>query len=284
MKNSRKTLYAMLAFALMFSVSCEKSSDSTETDAVILPPYESMAVDFNDFLGASSNTGKTVTTANKIDNNWLYPRIVVGIWNTALFTHLAVPVASFKSAFSHKALSLGDQKWQWSYTVDGFTGQYTARLTGELSDDVVIWKMYVTKTGVGAFEEFLWFSGEAKKDGSQGHWVLNESAERPHKMLRIDWKRENDEIGSIKYSWVRELNEEESDDLFKGSYLEYGLQEGDYNVFYTVHAYDENIEAFVDINIEWNNSNFNGRVKAPSYFEDEAWHCWDSNGDDIACE
>ena len=284
MKSSTKIIYAMFALALTFMVSCEKSNDSTETDAVILPPYESMAIDFDDFLDNSSNSGKTVTTTNKVGNNWLYPRIVVGIWNTALFTNLAVPIASFKSAFSHEALSLGDQKWQWSYTVDGFTSQYVARLTGELSGDVVIWEMYVTKTGIGAFEEFLWFSGESQKDGTKGHWVFNESVERPNKMLRIDWERESDEIGSIKYSWVRELNEEESDDLFKGSYLEYGLQESDYNVFYNIHAYDENMEAFVDVNIEWSNSNFNGRVMAPSYFEDEAWHCWDSNGDDIACE
>ena len=283
MKSSKKVIYAMLTLAFVFLVSCEKSNDDTVNAEVVLPPFASMAVDFNDFLDISSTSGKTATTA-KIGNNWLYPRIVVGIWNTALFTHLAVPVASFKSAFSHEAVSIGDQKWQWSYTVDGFTSQYAARLTGELSDDVVLWEMYVTKTGVGAFEEFLWFSGESEKDGSQGHWILNESAERPNKILRIDWERENDEISSIKYSWVRELNEEESDDLFKGSYLEYGSQEGDYNVFYTVHAYDANTTAFVDVNIEWNTTDFNGRVKAPSYFEDDAWHCWDGNGDDTACE
>ena len=283
MKSSKKVIYAMLTLALVFLVSCEKSNDDTENTALALPPFASMAVDFDDFLDTASNPGKTATAA-KIGDNWLYPRIVVGIWNTALFTHLAVPIASFKSAFSHEAVSIGDQKWQWSYTVNGFTSQYAARLTGELSDDSIHWEMYITKTGIGAFEEFLWISGESKKDGSQGHWILNESTERPNKILRIDWKRENNEIGSIKYSWVRELNEEESDDLFKNSYLEYGLQEGDYNVFYTIHTYDANSEAFIDVNIEWNSTDFSGRVKAPSYFENEAWHCWNSSGNNTTCE
>lgn len=285
MKNSRKAFYALLMVAvLVFSASCEKSDDNQDSDALTLPSYETMAVDFSDFLDDSSNSGKMASATAKVGNNWSYPRIVVGIWNIALFTKLAVPVASFKSAFAYKPENIGDNKWQWSYTVDGFSSQYKARLTGELSGEVVIWEMYVTKIGVEGFDEFLWFSGESNKDGSGGYWILNESPERPVKMLRIDWERTNDEIGTIRYTWVRELNEEETDDPFKDSYLEYGLQEGDYNVYYNLHVYDENMEAFVDVNIEWSNTDFNGRVMAASYFEDDAWHCWDSNGEDVSCE
>ncbi|MCK5441521.1 MAG: hypothetical protein KAJ23_06510 [Maribacter sp.] len=43
-------------------------------------------------------------------------------------------------------------------------------------------------------------------------------------------------------------------------------------------------EMSVDVNIEWNSTAFNGRVMAPSHFEDEMWHCWDSSGEDVACE
>ena len=283
MKNSIKSLYAMLALIMVFSVSCEKSDDTKiETNALQLPPYESMAVDFSDFLD-DSNSGKTSSTA-KVGGNWLYPRLVVGFWNTALFTNLAVPVASFRSAFAHEAEFLGENTWQWSYTVDGFTSEYTARLTGELTSDGVLWKMYVAKDGVGAFDEFLWFSGVSNIDGNSGEWVLNQSAERPNRMIHIAWERENDEIGNIKYTWVRELNDEESDDLFKDSYLEYGLQEGDYNVYYNIHVYDLQLQNFVDVNIEWNRTTFNGRVMASSHFEDDMWHCWDSAGEDVACE
>ena len=283
MKNSIKSLYAMLALIMVFSVSCEKSDDNKiETNALQLPPYESMAVDFSDFLD-DSNSGKTSSTA-KVGGNWLYPRLVVGFWNTALFTNLAVPVASFRSAFAHEAEFLGENTWQWSYTVDGFTSEYTARLTGELTSDGVLWKMYVAKDGVGAFDDFLWFSGVSNIDGNSGEWVLNQSAERPNRMIHIAWERENDEIGNIKYTWVRELNDEESDDLFKDSYLEYGLQEGDYNVYYNIHVYDLQLQNFVDVNIEWNRTTFNGRVMASSHFEDDMWHCWDSAGEDVACE
>ena len=286
MKIRTKIGFALLAFVMVFNVSCDKSDDDDKlvNDALQLPPYESMAVDFSDFLDDSSNSGKLNSTTAKVGGNWLYPRLVVGIWNTALFTNLAVPVASFKGAFAHKAELIGENTWQWSYTVDGFASKYTAILTGELTSDKVVWKMYVTKDGVGAFKDFLWFSGVSDLDGNSGEWALYQSPERPNRMINIEWSRENDEIGSISYSWVREMNDEDSDDLFKGSYLEYGLQEGDYDVYYNIHVYDLQWENFVDVNIEWNSTDFNGRVMAPTHFEDEIWHCWDNTGEDVDCE
>ena len=281
MKNN-KTIWALFVMVLMVVASCEKTEDINSSDAVELPPMESFALDLDDFLTDPAESGKSNLTA-KTGNNWIYPRVVVGFWNTALFTTLAVPVASFRSAFAHKPVAIADNIWQWTYTVDGFTGQYTARLTGELRSDQVVWEMYITRAGIASFDEFLWFSGVSARDGSNGEWVLNQSAERPNRMLRINWERENEEIANIRYTWVRELNDNQETDRFKDSYLEYGLQDSDYNVFYNIRAFDENLEAFVDVNIEWSRTEYNGRVKSPSYFQDDAWHCWDTLGEDIDC-
>ena len=281
-----KLIHALWAFVLILNFSCDNSDEDNDVnaDALVLPPYESMAVDFGDFLDDSSTADKQTASTAKIGENWLYPRLVVGFWNTALFTNLAVPIASFKSAFSHESEFIGDNTWQWVYTVDGFASEYTARLTGELTSDGVIWEMYVSKAGTAPFNEFLWFSGVSALDGNSGEWTLNQNVEAPTPIINIKWSRENDEIGSIKYTWVRELDEDGGDDLFYGSYLEYGLQEGDYNVFYDVHIYDSEYEDFIDVDIEWSRSEFYGRVMAPSYFENEAWHCWDSTGADVVCE
>ena len=279
---NNKIVYVVMAFILFLNISCDKSDNDADlkTDALTLPPYESMAMDFSTFLNDASTSGKQSTTVSKAGENWIYPRLVVGFWNTALFANLAVPVASFKTAFSHEAEYLGENTWQWSYTVDGFASAYTARLTGEL----MVWKMYVTKTGENAFDGFLWFSGVSDLGGNSGEWTLYQSPERPEGMINIEWNRENDEIGSIRYTWVRELDDDDSDDLFKNSYLEYGLQDGDYDVFYNVHVYDPEYEAFVDVNVEWNRTDFYGRVMAPIHFEDNLWHCWDSTGEDAVCE
>lgn len=286
MKNWK--LYGLLmVIVLVFTTSCDNSDDSTEVaNELALPLYESMAIDFGGFAD-NPDSGKTTSLVydNKAPNgNWFFSQLVVGVWNSALFNTLAVPVTSFKAAFSQSPENLGENTWQWTYSVDGFTSEYTARLTGTVTGEEVLWEMYITKMGIGAFEEFLWFTGSSSMDGNSGYWLLNQSPEMPGAMLRIDWERTNDEIGNIRYTWVRELDEQENDDVFKDSYLEYGLQEGDLDAYFNAHAYDRNREAFSDVRIEWSRETFVGRVRAFDYFEDEEWHCWDSNGDDILCE
>ena len=286
MKNRRVYVLAIL-IALFFAVSCEKSDETAATsNSLALPLYESMAIDFSDFTD-NSNSGKSTAMVynDKAPNgNWFFSKIVVDVWNSALFTTLAVPVASFKSAFAYSPRDLGDNRWQWTYTVDGFASQYSARLTAEVTGEEVLWKMYITKIGIGAFEEFLWFTGSSAMDGNSGFWLLNESAENPEAMLRIDWKRTNDEIGTIRYTWVRELDEQQNADMFKDSYFEYGLQDGDFDAYFKAYVYESSRQGFSDIRIEWNREAFFGRVKSLDYFEDEEWHCWDGNGEDTPCQ
>ncbi len=273
----------VLVVAMMFCfVACEKEGDAPE-----LPPYETMAMDFSKFADTKSTAmkGEAMNSAELTTMyNYFYAGVTVGVWNVVLFTKLAVPVAAFKTAFTQYPVFLGKGKWQWSYTVEGFAGQYTARLTGEVLDEDLVWEMYISKSGINAFDETLWFSGVSAKDGSNGYWVLNHSAAYPEEMLRIDWLRESDDIGSLKYTYVRELNDNRETDTFKDSYIQYGIQESEYNLYYKVHAYDETKGMFADTEIEWSQTGHFGHVKSLSQFNDNDWHCWDENGADVDCE
>ena len=278
----KKSLWLMITIVvLIFFTSCNNSTN--EGIAPELPPLESMVIDFDDFNDAHTKSANDIKSEQIALDNWEYSRVVVGVWNLALASTLAVPVASFRSAFSHQAEHLGGLKWQWAYTIDGFTSQYSARLSGEIIGSEVHWEMYVAKNGIDAFEEFLWFSGVSKTDGKSGYWLLNHSSAFPENMLRIDWTVENEEVGNITYKYVRELNNDRKTDMFKDSYMTYGLQTGDLDAFYDVHIYDFNLNSFVDVDIEWSRTNYNGKVKALNYFETSDWHCWDTNGDNIDC-
>ena len=78
-------------------------------------------------------------------------------------------------------------------------------LLGTLEADQVKWEMYITKTGIEPFDEFLWFEGTSKIDGKSGQWILYHSAAFPEKTVQIDWKKEAEEVGEIKYTYVREF-------------------------------------------------------------------------------
>lgn len=277
-----KFFILIFSVALLVFTSCDNTSENA--DAPNLPPEGSMVMNFEDFNNTKTKSVADFNTKKAEIGNWFYSATVVGVWNTALFTTLAVPVASFRGAFKHEAVYKGNATWEWKYTVDGFASQYEARLTGELTGNEVHWEMYVAKTGIGAFDEFMWFSGVSNVDGKSGYWLLNHSAAFPENMLRIDWKVENDEIGNIKYTYIRNLNDERSEDKFNGSYITYGLQTGDFDAFYDVHVYNDDQETFVDVDIEWNRANNNGRVMAPYYFGNDDWHCWNSEGEDEDCD
>ena len=283
MEFLKKSSYLGLIFLLL--IACSSENDPLiQDDAFELPPFETMMADFDAFTDSPGSGKYGVDTQKAPNANWTLARIVIGTWNTALFTTLTVPVNAFRSAFLHDPERISDTMWQWSYTVDGFTGEYHARLTGELLEGDIYWNMYITRTGIEAFDEFRWFTGVSNGDGNSGHWILNQGPDRQDPMLRIDWEREAEEVGTIRYTWVREFNDDQSADLFRNSYLEYGLQAGDYDAYFDAHIYDANLEDFVEVRMEWNRDMYFGRIRAPHFYQNMEWHCWDGNGEDTPCE
>jgi len=141
-----------------------------------------------------------------------------------------------------------------------------------------------TVEGVGGFGEFLWFEGTCDPEGDSGQWILNHSSQFPEPMLEIDWTRDSEKIGNIKYTYIRELDNDRVSEPFKNSYIEYGLTSNTLDAFYNVHFYESVVlKTFVDVNIEWSTTVYNGRVKAFHHYYDNEWHCWDGNGNDTSC-
>jgi hypothetical protein len=270
----------VLLIALSLSIPAFYSCDDEETDkAPLLPPMESMKIDFSHFSGDAKSG-----TELKTSTNFGWASLTVYFWNVTVGSIIAVPVAAFYASFNHTPVYLGNKKWQWSYTVNAFAGAYTARLTGEVRPDDVKWEMYISKTGIiGAHPEFKWFEGTSSLDRNTGQWTLYHSYQYPEEVLVIDWLRINGEFSEITYTYVRDLNDNRETDNYDGSYIRYGLQTGDYDAYYRVHAYAPSISNFADTYIEWNTTQYYGHIKAYYIYQNENWHCWDNLGNDIDC-
>lgn len=271
---------AVLFLAVVLLNSCEKKDEKPPE----LPPYNSMAIDFSKLSNDTKSTdGINLTDASKL--NFALSAITVSYWNFILGVTLAVPVASFYKSFDTEPTYLGNKKWQWGYTVTTIGGNYNARLIGTIGQSDVTWEMYISKSGIGGFEEFLWFEGTSNLDGKSGQWILNESPLEKQAVLQIDWTRTSDVVGNVKYTYIRESDNGIVEQLSNGSYLNYGLAEGDYNAFYTIHynTRDKEANPFMNVNIEWSTTVYNGRIKAEHYYSNTDWHCWDSLGSDAVC-
>lgn len=258
-----------------FLTGCKKKHG----DAPVLPPAESMAIDFSNFESGKKSADVLQKGVN--DYNWAFSALVAGYWRAIIYTTLAVPVTAFNLAIDQDPVWVEEKTWQWNYTASVFTVSYKARLVGQIRSTDVLWKMYITKEGTGGFSEFLWFEGTSDLDGKGGTWTLNHSNAHPDPVLNIVWEGDGTKVTYVKYTYVRDKNDQGVTDTFKNSYIEYGKTTGNFDSYYNIYYY--NGDAFSTMNVEWSSTDKDGRVKCQAFYSDTNWHCWDENYVDINC-
>ena len=281
MKKLTSISLAIIFLAGLF-LGCEKSDNPI---VPTLPPEGSMSIDFNlfsaDKLAIIESGVNGVASADK--SNAALAATIAGTWNLLLGANLAIPVASFNRAVDHTPVYLNAQRWEWKYDFNVAGATYLARLTGKIIAPQVKWEMYIARVGTGAFPELLWYEGTSALDGKSGQWILNHSLLFPEPLLQIDWQVEGTEIGHINYTYIRERKDDRSPDVFKNSYIEYGLTDNTLDAFLTVHQNTGEDNVFQDVWMEFSTTTYKGRIKSKSHFQDELWHCWNEVADNVSC-
>jgi len=258
-----KKLFPLSLILLLLFAGCKKPKG----DPPILPPAESMTIDFSNF--ESKKKGDLTAVQKGTENsNWEFAAVAAITWRDILFITLVVPVTSFDRAIDQVPVNIGEKTWQWSYSATVAGTVYKARLTGQILASEVEWKMYITREG--SYSDFVWFEGTSALDGNSGQWTLYESNASPVELITIDWQRSGSSVGKVTYTYVK-------NNQFKNSYIEYGLTANTLNAYYKIHFYNFEAAAFWDVNVEWSTTDHNGRVKSLNYLGDELWHCWNQN-------
>ena len=268
-KQLRVTALVALAATILFTTtSCDKEPVGDRPD---LPPAESMMMDFSDF--ATAPAGMKSSEASYV--NFVLSYTTVSFWHASAALISALPVAAYSQALSLTPEYLGDNTWEWSfeYPLNGLN--YLATLTGtrlnneEFSMEMIISMASLPNQGV------KWFDGVVRYDHTRADWTFYK--EGTNAVLEVAWNKDFEtEAADLTYTYV-EADQEET-----GSYIMWAYSpDAVYNGAYTI-SMSEGMT-----NIEWNTTTIEGRVKAPAYFEDENWHCWDSYANglaDIECE
>lgn len=279
---NKLTSFLLITLITGLFLGCEKKKDIPPA----LPPVGSMSIDFSNFIptkksAVTEGDVKGISVGEK--SNWALASTVAGVWNIILAVNLAVPVASFGVAINKTPVYLDDKKWEWSYEFNVIGATYEARLTGQIRTTDIKWEMYISREGIGAFAELLWYEGTSNLDAKSGQWVLNHSQAFPEPVLQIDWEVEGTSIGSIKYTYIRDKKDDRSSDPFKNSFIEYGMTTNTLNSFYNVHQNTGTPNVYNDVFIEWSTTGNNGHIKSNYHFQDDLWHCWNELGDNVIC-
>jgi hypothetical protein len=266
-------LIILAAFSITFITSCKKDKG----EPPILPSANSMTIDFSNFQSGKKGDLSVSIPKGTQNSNWEFSAGVALLWQTIIYTTLAVPVTSFQLVVNQTPAYVEDKTWQWSANATILNTTYKARLTGQIAASNVVWKMYITREGAGGFNDFLWFEGTSDFDGMGGQWQLYLSPANPVKVVQIDWEMTSATLGMVKYTYIK------TGDNFVGSYIEYGLTTNTLSAYYTIHYYDTQYLQFFDLNVEWNPALHNGRVKSLGHFGTTDWYCWDGNYLNVTC-
>jgi hypothetical protein len=264
----QKAIFSFMVIAALMALvvtSCSKDDDNGVPE---MPPIESFLMDFSDFTVFPDTTDqmKSMNTYR----HFTYSFVTVGVWNLVTTVALAVPVAVYLESFNHKPEFLGDDIWQWTYSVE----PYTARLvTTRISNEEFTAEMFISKTGAEAFEDFKWFEGTVRYDHTHASWKLYESPANNIQWLDIEWTKDwENGTSEITYTNVKAGSEE------LGSYITYGIvDDPDYDAFYTL------VTANSEVFIKYNTETKAGRVKSSVHFGDDEWHCWNEQFQDTDC-
>ena len=268
-KHVRMTALVALAAAIMFTIaSCDNEPTENRPE---LPPAESMLMDFSDF----TNPPDAMKSTDASYVNFVFSYTAVSYWNAGAMLVAAVPVAAYTHALTQTAEYLGDNTWEWSFEFPLNGIDYKATLTGNrISNEEFTMEMIIALASLPD-QGVKWFDGVVRYDHTSADWTFYK--EGTNAVLEVAWNKDFEtEAADLTYTYV-EADQEET-----GSYIMWEYSPGEvYDAAYTISM------SGGMTNIEWNTTTIEGRVKSPAYFEDDAWHCWDSYANglaDIDCE
>lgn len=254
----------MALAATLVLAGCKKDKEEDIPEQPQLPPENAFVQDFGDFGGSSKRSSE----------NYAFAALNVAFWNTVLYVNLVVPVRAWHEVRQDDPEWESDlNAWVWERTFNLNTGTYTAQLRGSVSGSQVTWTMYLSQSG--GFQDFLWYSGEAQLDATQGTWTLYRSPENAEQYIDIEWHNTvNSDLDDIKY--INAI----PGDAGNGGYIHYGITANtDYEVFYNIYGIAEDRL----IEILYNRASTMGKVRDDHQFGDEDWHCWNELQEDITC-
>jgi len=264
-----KIIVSVLVVAQLSLVSCsDDPASSKPPQQPALPPAASMTLD----LGAFNSS--LPKTAAQPGLNFINAAARVAIINATVVIVLSVPAAVFAAAASQTPTLGSDGKYHWQYTTSVNGNSFTANLAGsvDLSTQESVWEMRISSTAA-SLNNFLWYEGRAKLNGSSGNWDFYDPAQPNIKagVLHLDWTYASATDATLSFEVVKDGAPEEGDTL-------------DYTVAGTnIKIVLVDASPAQTVEISWDRMTTAGYLIAPDY-NGGAKACWDSTRADVACQ
>lgn len=261
----------LVASMALAGTSCKKKkNDPPEPDTPpTLPPIESIRLDFSDF---QTNPGDGKGTAKIVEDtyvNYTAAYININFWETLLEDDLlAVPVAGLSNALSKTGQEVSSGTFEWNLSFSAQSVSYVGTLVAVKGASSFTMELNAAPSGSA---EVKYFDATVSNDLSSVDWsIYNSSSSKV-----LDGLYSMDETSgfeSLEFDYVLSGQTETN------SSIEYN-----YTPSATYDAAFYMIMSTGAVDVEWNTSSSQGRVKSSAAFSDTNWHCWNDVLADISC-
>lgn len=227
------------------------------------PPENNISIDFSYFINPPHSTGNYAQAFQTS----LY-------WAELLNDSLTL-YKNMLNAVSGKELSYQDKNsWLLTGVLNSETNKYDINYFEIVHTDSVETKMFFTLDST--YTDLLLFDGYFFSDSTTGYRQINkpDTSNTYLKFLKIDWNIISENNKEIKFTNILTDNNKNGSFIFYKDFVD-----SQYNVY--LDFFDKATDNHIFI--EYNKTNFSGRIKDEQFFGDNIWHCWDSNRTDIDC-
>jgi hypothetical protein len=283
MKRAKiSSLGYLIALFLVTISGCKKNDNKSAGPAI--PPTNTFEMDLNSLPGKTKSAAADLTVSDS--GNWKIASFTVGFWAVAAGIYTVVPAVAFKAVINNSKPTFDDvnQVWVWKVQFTYASGTHEAELTGKLSEDSVHWVMNIT-TYVNTPSQYTdkWFEGTADYGRTGGWWILYykpTGTEIWKVCLKLDWKRESDNVGYLKYTNVIQ------GDANNGGYIKFAsVATGDFDKYFeakSISSSNHDLDGKVCL-IEWNSTAKNGRITVDAGGANPQKYCWDNTLKNTTC-
>ena len=258
--NISKSFTALFLMIFLF-ISCSDTKNNNEITPVI-PSVQSMTIDLSDFKdNPKSNAGSNFNAA----------LFRAGVAKLIIDANLIIPKVLINGAQNRNGEIVADGEYQWRYTAENGEDDFSVLLTAEVdSEDDVEWNFFVTTSATNPpLNNFLFFSGNAEYDGTEGSWTYYDAQENGP-VSEIEWDIDNDGSVDLDFSVLSDRNGND------GAEIDYDFDGRIKTIVYVEGSSGDTTT------IQFNTETNVGFIISPNYNEGIK-SCWDETLSDVPC-
>lgn len=263
MRKRALTFLTLCLLSVTLLISCTESNTNSDAITPNIPSVESMTFDLSDLDDSNQKA--------KAGSNFNAAIFRAGVAKFILDANLVIPKVLITAAQDRSPEEVAEGEYQWRYSAENGDNNFSVLLTAEVDDeDNVEWNFFVTTNATDPpLNNFLFFSGEADFDGSDGSWTYFDANE-DEAVSKIEWDIDEDGSIDLEFSVLSDRNGNQGSEInfeFDGTIKTLVYIDGSNNTTTT---------------IEYNTETKAGFIISPNYNNGEK-SCWDESLEDITC-